>query len=165
MKITKEQVIKAIATEPILKSGAFFNSDKGNKTIHNCEVCVVGAVLRSVIKPSKLNFLSLDIFGEDGGDIVELDQKLGSLVREATFNHQSYVFDGNYDEDFDLIDSIIVLIDGGYYLSALSSTFEHLVNREKKMGDINIRFNLINMVEALFPKSFNVKIESSEAIY
>lgn len=46
MKITKEQVLTAIKTEP-LKAGSFLRAD--GKPINECEVCAVGAVMRNVL--------------------------------------------------------------------------------------------------------------------
>jgi len=47
IKIKKEDAIKAVIEEPVLKAGLFFHDDFRSKKI--CPVCAVGSVLRNTV--------------------------------------------------------------------------------------------------------------------
>lgn len=51
MKISKQQIIKAICEEPVLKAGAYYHRTfSAGETDKNCPACMVGAVMRQATK-------------------------------------------------------------------------------------------------------------------
>lgn len=132
MKITKQEILKAIKTEP-LRAGHFIgasdefgyeklNSKKGK----SCTVCAVGAVLRNKIKD-----VTIQDFNSICANSVEYWTEFSGM--EAQY-----------------------LIEKKDYLSALSVEFETLSNKFKTKAAI--RKKLIKFVQDNFPKTINVKI-------
>lgn len=137
LNLTKNQVIKALKTEP-LRAGAFFNTEKRDSfsdTPAECRVCAVGAVLR--------NSLGKKILKESN------DSQLGDLAEGYC---QGQYIDYNSQE----------LLKEKNYLGALSNYFEYLMKREKsKHASAAVVERLVNFVNKNFPNKFTAKYKES----
>lgn len=130
--ITRRQVLKAIANEP-LEAGSFIEFNVDHKRYKTCNVCAVGAVLRSTLKHV-----------DNPDTLYEIANK---VTCEYIFNE--YGVSENY---INLINSII---QNKSYLQALSVQFEYLSYKHKYLKVV--RRKLANWVKASFPVSFVIK--------
>lgn len=107
-RIRKSDVIKAIASEPLLAKGAFFRDIEANwpadKDDKSCAVCAVGAVMRAV---SPGNFSHDDGFkltGEDLAGYQELHRawEHNNFFAILSTEYESVVWSPEHYEDYDL---------------------------------------------------------------
>lgn len=126
--ITRKQVLKAIANEP-LSAGSFIVNDN-SKTYKQCSVCAVGAVLRSTL-------LEID-------NPRDLDFFANRLTRTIRY--------GITETYIDYIDEILTTKN---YLQALSIKFEWLCTQYKTMK--TVRKHLAIWVKKNLPKEFEVQ--------
>jgi len=125
MKITKDEIIKALATEPLC-GGTWIQND-------GCKTCAVGSLFKNHF------------------DQTDLINFLDNTVRYACL--EDY-WDDDDDSDEDMICD---MLDGGLYLSALSSYFEKMDSRYSPTEET--RIELINFVEAEFPDVIDINLE------
>lgn len=168
LKLTRQQVIKAIKTEP-LKSGAYFHEEylssqiyDGNQWIENpekgkfknntgCPVCAVGAILDTSLG-KKRSATDLDEIGRFmvGNPTVET-----LTSNEDHFGTEEFISNGNYVN----VKTLIKVAERRVKerpLSSLSSLFEGLMDREEmqtNLGYANYRARriLVNFIKKNFP--------------
>lgn len=150
VEITKEQVIKALKTEP-LKAGNWITlgrSGPDGEWIEyddsSCPVCAVGAVLRNTLDEKKYRITDAAWYIFDGGQGGDPTLRVHS------------------DNESDLLASL-----NGPHIVRLSQYFEGLWSLARKRGrnwDLSrhqiyrIRKKMIAFVESTFPKSFKLDI-------
>lgn len=96
MKVTKELILKALATEPLRIDRWFHFVGPYGDDLMTCEVCAVGAILRTALGETEL-------------------RKAHSVERLAIAATHGYYVD----------DESELLLSRGNYLGALSNTFEN----------------------------------------
>lgn len=137
MRITKEEIIKALETEP-LAQGKFIYHPKCEAWVETlvftsnpeCKVCAVGAVLRNKLPIGSLHWFY---------------NKVVNLTKYSKFEEDA-------EDSFDSIDLFIdSLIEQEDYLSALSVFFE---DQPKELA----RENTIEFVKDNFPEEIEVNL-------
>jgi len=132
MKVTKREIIKALATEPL--SGGMWISEDG------CEACAVGSFLL-------YHFT-------DKSKLVDFCDK---VVTRSTITYSSFEQDPEKLYQLQLLE----MIDGGLYLSALSAYFEDTVyNNYGFIPTDEDRAEFISFVEAEFPDVIDLDEDS-----
>ena len=126
---TKAEVIEAMETEPLLKTGDWFNilfpGRVNLQSLKTCPVCAVGSLIRYKGWLKLVNYEEADI-------IDDLMENTGTDT-EDSLKH-------------------------GHYIAALSNYFEDEFQFEDPNTDI-ARMKLVNFVEGTFPDKFSVEVE------
>lgn len=132
--ISKQQIIKALTTEP-LEAGSFFQYESGcndkGVTLKNCQVCAVGAVLRS-------------------SGVVDMRSGLQRLSQRAkTLCRDLFIWEAStYSSSRGAINAELR---GGNYLGALSMYFENMAETTGIKRD-----RLVAFVQKNFPSRIKV---------
>jgi len=139
--ITRNQIIKALATEP-LKAGNWIQC----KADLNCKVCAVGAIVRSRLtsaQEKKLNIEEYNFYKE-------------SLLKDKFSDICEKLIASNYNFFLSLSDKISYLIENEDYMSALSSYFENNYYG-RSITDVD-RERIIGFVAQNFPAKLDVDL-------
>lgn len=131
-RITKAQVLEAIANEPLWPGNWVALFIPQDQTPDNCNVCAVGAVLRHKGLPRD-----------------EITQAGDQLLDRGDISSEYW-------------ENIPVLLKDKLYLNALSVKFEYLCedhDYSKARGLKTIRKKLAQFVEENFPNSFDPQIK------
>lgn len=145
MEITKQQVIKAIKTEPLGAQGYYAQTSLNEKSLakrmtKKCVFCAVGAVIKSVgVKPAS----RIDDVGQNN---------TRCPTRFTNGDDQPTRDDTGAKAEAERL----VSLGGEYAWDALSSLYEHQMSQGYSVADV--RKTLVAFVKKTFPKKVNLDV-------